>query len=69
MYSAYYSGYYSRRRVDSKTYPMHCPDCGEDVYYHEKKQASGRTSKVFFEALGKPWPRHRCREYVIPPTA
>ena len=59
-----YRTYYSRRRVDSKTYPTHCRYCGEDVYYHEKKHASGRTSKVFFEALGKPWPRHRCREYL-----
>ena len=55
---------YSRRRVDSKTYPTHCPCCGKDVFYHEKKHGSGRTSKVFFEALGKPWPLHRCREYL-----
>ena len=59
-----YITYYGRRRVDSKTYPTHCPSCGSDVFYYEKKHASGRISKVFFEALGKPWPRHRCREYL-----
>ena len=64
MYSTYYGGPYSRRCVDSKTYPTHCPHCGEDVFYHEKTHRSGRTSKVFFEALGKPWPLHRCREYL-----
>lgn len=64
MYSAYYSGSYSRRRVGSKTYPTHCSYCGKNVYYYEKKHKSGRTSKVFFDALGKPWPLHRCREYL-----
>ena len=64
MYRAYYGGPYNKRHVDSKTYPTHCPGCGEDVFYYEKKHESGRTSKVFFEALGKPWPRHRCREYL-----
>lgn len=60
MYSVYYGGSYSRRRVDSKTYPTLCPGCGADVFYYEKKHKSGRISKVF-DALGKPWPRHHCR--------
>ena len=64
MYNASYGGSYNRRRGDSKTYPTHCPRCGENVYYYEKKHASGRTSKVFFDDLGKPWPRHRCREVL-----
>ena len=59
-----YTTYYRDRRADSKTYPTHCCYCGKDVFYHEKKHGSGRTSKVFFDALGKPWQRHRCREYL-----
>ena len=54
MYSAYYGGPYNTQRANSKTYPMHCSRCGENVFYYEKKQASGHTSKVFFDALGKP---------------
>ena len=56
--------YYSRRRVTAKIYPTHCRYCGKDVIYYEKEHKSGRTSKVFFDALGKPWPLHRCREYL-----
>lgn len=62
MYRSYYGSTYNRRRADSKTYQTHCPRCDANVYYYEKKHASGRTSKVFFEQLGKPWPRHHCRE-------
>ena len=59
-----YRRYYSKRRATAKIYQTHCRYCGKDVTYYEKKHASGRTSKVFFDALGKPWPRHRCREYL-----
>ena len=52
--------YYSRRRVGSRTYPTHCRYCGKDVFYHENEYGS----RVFFEALGKPWPQHRCQEYL-----
>ena len=55
-----YRAYYSRRRVRSRTYPTYCRYCGKDVFYHENEYGS----RVFFEALGRPWPRHRCREYL-----
>ena len=52
--------YYKRRRVERRTYPTHCRYCGKDVFYHENEYGS----RVFFEDLGKPWPKHRCREYL-----
>ena len=61
--------YYQKNKYNTPeriTYELPCPYCGADVFYYEKKHASGRTSKVFFDALGKPWPRHRCREYLNP---
>ena len=53
-----------RNDYEGKTSKRLCPYCGSDVFYYEKKHESGRTSKVFFDALGKPWPLHRCREYL-----
>ena len=43
-----------------KTYPTHCRYCGKHVYYYENEYGS----RVFFEKLGYPWPKHRCREYL-----
>lgn len=37
-----------------------CPECGAVVYYYEN--ASG--SRVFFDDLGPPWPKHPCTDYV-----
>ena len=51
---------YSRRRANAKTYPTHCRYCGKKVFYHENEHGS----RVFFEALGWPWLKHRCREYL-----
>ena len=55
-----YITYYRKRRVGRRTYPTHCRYCGRDVFYHENEYGS----RVFFEALGEPWPKHRCREYL-----
>ena len=43
-----------------RTYLTHCRYCGKDVFYHENEYGS----RVFLEALGRPWPKHRCREYL-----
>lgn len=48
----------------SITYPTHCRYCGEKVFYYKKEHPSGRKSKVFFEKLGKPWPRHFCHKFL-----
>lgn len=51
-----------------------CPVCGADVFFYQSP-AGGR---VFFDALGPPWPKHPCtdiyiargrRDPVLPPTA
>ena len=55
-----YIAYYSKRRVGSRTYPTRCCYCGKGVFYHENEHGA----RVFFETLDKPWPRHRCREYL-----
>ena len=52
-----YRTYYTRWRVNAKTYPTHCRYCGGKVFYHY-------GSRVFFEELGQPWPKRRCREYL-----
>lgn len=33
-----------------------CPVCSENVYYYQNTQGS----KVFFDQLGHPWPKHPC---------
>lgn len=33
-----------------------CPKCGANVYYYEHPNGA----KVFFDALGPPWPKHPC---------
>ena len=45
------------------TYETHCRYCGEDAVYYEKTHESGRTSKVLFEDLGGPWPKHFCKAF------
>jgi hypothetical protein len=41
----------------SRTYPTRCPDCRTPVFFFSCRCGS----KVFFEALGIPWPVHDCR--------
>lgn len=33
-----------------------CPNCHSQVYYYQNSYGS----KVFFDELGKPWPKHNC---------
>lgn len=35
-----------------------CPICGADVYFYENEFGS----KVFFDELGPPWPKHPCTD-------
>lgn len=35
-----------------------CPVCGDLVYYYQNDYGS----KVFFDSLGKPWPKHPCTD-------
>ncbi|QDT90167.1 hypothetical protein [Gimesia algae] len=35
-----------------------CPVCGESVYYYQNKNGS----RVFFDELGHPWPKHPCTD-------
>lgn len=36
----------------------HCPVCGEPVFYYQNE----RGSRVFFDELGPPWPKHPCTD-------
>src|SRR5690606_17773624 len=40
----------------SKTHPTVCKGCGRNVFYYENTHGS----RVFFDALGNPWPKHKC---------
>lgn len=44
----------------ARTVPMQCRYCGQQVFYFY----CNCGSKVFFNALGDPWPRHLCHEYL-----
>jgi len=35
-----------------------CPVCGQEVFYYQ----SANGSRVFFDALGPPWPKHPCTD-------
>jgi len=37
-----------------------CPECGESVYYYQNDAGS----KVFFDEIGWPWPKHPCTDNV-----
>lgn len=59
--------------VESFTVPnASCPVCRARVFYYQ----SPHGGRVFFDALGPPWPKHPCadnpisqREIVLPPSA
>jgi hypothetical protein len=38
------------------TYPTRCPVCGAVIFFH----TNGNGDAVFFDRLGKPWPKHPC---------
>jgi hypothetical protein len=42
-----------------------CPVCGAEVFFYQS-QYGGR---VFFDALGPPWPKHPCTDNGLPPGA
>jgi hypothetical protein len=41
----------------------HCPECGADVFYYQNEFGS----RVFFDDLGPPWPKHPCTDRSPPP--
>jgi hypothetical protein len=43
---------------DSFTHPTKCRDCGGRCYFYQNQNGS----KVFFDSLGPPWPKHFCHE-------
>jgi hypothetical protein len=43
---------------DSFTKPTRCERCDKDCFYYENEFGS----KVFFDELGPPWPKHDCIE-------
>lgn len=38
-----------------------CPVCGQEVFYYQ----SFHGSRVFFDSLGPPWPKHACTDNPI----
>ncbi len=45
--------------TDSRAYPAACPVCQARVFFYQN--AAG--SKVFFDHLGPPWPKHPCTSF------
>lgn len=63
----FYNGFNGRKNRNDhglKIYDMDCRYCGRDVTYYEKEHESGLISKVFFEDLGGPWPKHSCEVFL-----
>lgn len=44
------------RWCNTKTFPLNCRYCGEQVFYF----SCDHESRVFFDELGDPWPKHNC---------
>lgn len=57
---AVYSGIFgTRSAVDSWLDPnATCPVCGASVFFY----SNGYGSRVYFDALGPPWPKHWCTD-------
>lgn len=47
---------------NSRTWPSCCRYCGSSVYFF----MCDHGSRVFFNSLGDPWPRHRCQAFAPP---
>ena len=48
-----------KQLVENFTIPnASCPKCGANVFYYENEYGS----KVFFDELGPPWPKHPCTD-------
>ncbi len=41
---------------NTRTFPTNCPSCGSAVFFFR----CDHESRVFFDALGSPWPLHNC---------
>ena len=41
---------------NTRTFPTNCPSCGSAVFFFR----CDHESRVFFDALGSPWPLHHC---------
>ena len=42
-----------------------CPECGEPVFYYQNEFGS----RVFFDELGPPWPKHPCTDQGSTPNS
>ena len=49
----------------TKTYPTKCPSCGRSVFFFQCTD----NSRVFFDKLGRPWPKHNCMVTYVMPSA
>lgn len=47
---------HSRPIADCIVWKTKCPECSADVYYYQNEHGS----RVFFDELGHPWPKHDC---------
>lgn len=43
---------------NTKTFPLDCYGCGARVFYF----SCDHQSRVFFDELGHPWPKHNCQD-------
>lgn len=48
----------SRSCVLSHTPNANCPECNDPVFFYQNE----RGSRVFFDELGPPWPKHPCTD-------
>jgi hypothetical protein len=49
----------AKKLIRSRTTPnANCPECGAKVFYYENEHGS----RVFFDELGPPWPKHPCTD-------
>lgn len=54
-----YASYFGQRILSGFTFPnARCPVCGEEVFFYQ----SPNGGRVFFDALGQPWPKHPCTD-------
>ena len=55
--------YFFSQRIESFTVPnVRCQFCGNSIFYYQNIHGS----KVFFDSLGPPWPKHECLKTLTP---
>lgn len=59
--STYYKGAVHGEKCNSKTIPMNCRYCGQEVFYFRCDYGC----KVFFQELGDPWTIHDCKSIEL----